>query len=144
VKLRSFQRSGPAGKINVTPLIDVVMVLIIFYLIVGKMASDRKAPVSLPSSAIGTSEEGGGKTIVLTIRDQSGKAQVLLDGAEITNIASLVPMLTGMDASKRVVQLRADKTLAYGAVAPVLEACRSAGIASVKLATQREHGKAGG
>jgi len=54
----------PTAKINVTPLIDVVMVLIIFYLIVGKLAAERQGHVQLPSSAVGVQAETHDPVIV--------------------------------------------------------------------------------
>src|SRR5262245_29295771 len=47
----------PFGEINVTPLIDVVMCLIIFYLLVGKLATDRKVQIKLPESTVGAEAE---------------------------------------------------------------------------------------
>ena len=44
---------GSAGHLNVTPLIDIVMVLIIFFLLVGQLAMDRKGAVDLPEAASG-------------------------------------------------------------------------------------------
>ena len=41
---------GSAGHLNVTPLIDIVMVLIIFFLLVGQLAMDRKGAVDLPEA----------------------------------------------------------------------------------------------
>lgn len=139
MRFRTFHHAPASGKINVTPLIDVVMVLIVFYLIVGKLAADRKAPVQLPASAVGQGEEGGDdrRPIVITLASSSAAARIELDGSRVADAAALRPLLEKLEASKRVVQVRADKGLSYGVVAPVLEACRGAGVASVKLATQR-------
>ena len=145
MRLRTLHHPAPTGKINVTPLIDVVMVLIIFYLIVGKLAADRRVPVSLPPSAIGAAGEGKTERnpIVITVsrpNTTSTAAAVSLDGTPITDLSTLTATLKGLEASTRIVQLRADKSLDYSAISPVLEACRGAGIASVKLATRRTEG----
>ena len=52
--------------VNATPLIDVVMCLIIFFLLVGKLASDRGAAVRLPESARGH-EEQAATILVVTV-----------------------------------------------------------------------------
>ena len=57
MRRRSITPHRSFGEVNVTPLIDVVMCLIIFYLMVGKLATDRKTPVTLPESAVGTQAE---------------------------------------------------------------------------------------
>jgi biopolymer transport protein ExbD len=142
MRLRSHHHPAPTGKINVTPLIDVVMVLIVFYLIVGKLAADRKVEVALPPSAIGAIDDGRGEREPIVITVSAGEnaataAQVMLDGALVTDVSTLQATLKGLDASSRIVQLRADKGLKYELVSPVLEACRGAGVASVKLATRR-------
>lgn len=144
MKFRTFHHAPSSGKINVTPLIDVVMVLIVFYLIVGKLAADRRAPVQLPVSAVGQGEESGGdrRPIVITVSATQAAPRIEVDGTPLAEIDDLRPRLDALDASERLVQVRADKGLSYGALAPIIDACRGAGVASVKLATQRA-GKGG-
>ena len=48
MRLRHRVHSGSFGKINVTPMIDVVMCLIVFYLIVGRLAADQRSGMRLP------------------------------------------------------------------------------------------------
>jgi len=141
VRQRPRQPHPPAGKINVTPLIDVVMVLIIFYLIVGKLASDRRTKVDLPPSSIGAADDGvAGLTITIQPR-AGGGAVVLVDGAEVP-LAGLEGVLRarGVKESGRLVQVRADRGLEYSAVSPIIAVCRAAGLASVKLVADRTEG----
>lgn len=147
--MRHKANSGTIGKLNVTPLIDVIMVLIIFYLIVGKLASDRLAMVDLPSSRIGEGESGGNRAIVISIvpggSGGSGGGEVTVDDQPV-KIAELAALLRAMGVGSvpegqikqaREVRLRADKGLPYGQVEPVLNACREAGVTAVKLVTDR-------
>jgi biopolymer transport protein ExbD len=131
-----------AGKINVTPLIDVVMCLIVFYLIVGKLAAEKRAKVDLPESKVGAPEEAGGGPVVTIAAigtDESSPVRVLVDGQDVT-IDQLVGSLQARGAKGGPVQIRADRRLAYARVAPVLDACRRAGLTSVRLTTQRTGG----
>jgi biopolymer transport protein ExbD len=57
-------RDVATEPVNVTPLIDVVMCLIIFFLIVGKLAGDQAALVRLPASTIGRGERDDRAVIV--------------------------------------------------------------------------------
>ena len=67
MRRRSIQPPGSSLEaINVTPLIDVVMCLIIFFLIVGKLSTDRGVPVRLPQSIRG-SEETSASVMIVTI-----------------------------------------------------------------------------
>lgn len=136
------------GKVNVTPMIDVIMVLIIFYLIVGKLAVDQSARVQLPAAFAGLTETQRGITLaVLPQSDAPGTPEepplVLLEGQPITLSAladALRIRMPELATGKQVVplHLRADKRLTYGAVQPVIEACRAAGITSIKLVASRD------
>jgi biopolymer transport protein ExbD len=59
-------RSTALEAINVTPLIDVVMCLIIFFLIVGKLAHEQGARVNLPATGLGTTDEDR-RAVVITV-----------------------------------------------------------------------------
>lgn len=138
-----LRHHAPAiGKINVTPLIDVVMVLIVFYLIVGKMASDRAAGVKLPGSTVGLTTDAAG-LVISVLPSPTGKPDVLVDGSPVAPDAlasAITARLGGASPSSVPVQVRADRRLPYGELAPVIDACRKAGLTSLKLVTQREGG----
>jgi biopolymer transport protein ExbD len=142
---------GEVGKVNVTPMIDVIMVLIIFYLIVGKLAVDQSARVQLPAAFAGLSETQRGITLAVLPQSDAPVAPgtpeepplVLLEGQPITLSAladALRIRMPELAEGKQVVplHLRADKRLTYGAVQPVIEACRAAGITSIKLVASRD------
>lgn len=132
-----FRRSPsptPAGKINVTPLIDVVMCLIVFYLIVGKLAADKKARVALPKSDIGHVERDG-KDLTITIVGSAGSPEFYVEGKP-TAIDAIETLLRGR-AEGTGVQVRADRRLPFADVSPVIDACRRVGLASVKLTAER-------
>mgnify|MGYP002778395515 CR=1 FL=1 len=128
--------------VNVTPLIDVVMVMIIFFLIVGKLATDADARLRLPQSGIGTTTQQPGRTITVTpsgasaAGDAFGGVEVRLEQQILRTGAELEAALRagGTDAP---VTLRAHRDLPFEAVAPVLAACSRAGIIGVRLATER-------
>lgn len=141
------------GKINVTPMIDVVMVLIVFYLIVGKMASDQRADLPLPPSATGVNETAEDALVIDVRRPMSvvdggggvegeqvvaGEPRLALAGAVIS-IGALEDALRAELSVRpdRAIRIRADRTLSYGAVEPAIEAARRAGARVVRLATER-------
>ncbi|MFN0011002.1 MAG: ExbD/TolR family protein [Phycisphaerales bacterium] len=139
--------------INVTPLIDVVMCLIVFFLIVGKLAADAGA-VRLPESGVGRNEAAE-SSIVISIAPARGgpddgsiawggaRARVFLDSVPMTSAAQLDTLLTaraaaaGAGGRAPAVQVRADRDLPYAAVEPALAAAGRAGITGVRLATER-------
>lgn len=135
MRFRPRHPQPPAGKINVTPLIDVVMVLIIFYLIVGKLASDNRAKVDLPPSRIGATDDSSQGLTITVQAAAGGSTRILVEGDEV-GVNALEGVLKERAAGKQV-QLRADRGLEYGAISPIIEACRAAGLPSVKLVADR-------
>jgi len=141
VKLRPHRRiASGSTKLNVTPLIDVVMVLIIFFLLVGKLASDRHAPVSLPASAAGVTEQNASALVISIALRESGGSTLTVNSDPVA-LADLTTVLRARAANAvSGVSIRADRRLAFAQVRPVLDACREAGLTSVRLATKRDGG----
>ena len=142
--------------VNATPLIDVVMCLIIFFLLVGKLATDRGAAVRLPDSSRGH-EESAATVLVVTITPLPAGAiianpadpraggfagigvAVEVDGQRIDDskaLESLVRAKLTQDAGASI-QIRADRELSFAAVEPVLRSCGNAGAKSVRLAAEK-------
>lgn len=141
------RRSPPrpvAAKINVTPMIDVVMVLIVFYLIVGKLASDQQADLPLPPSATGV-HESAEDALVIDVRRPARETQadtatprLSLAGTDLSLAALEQALRAELSAHPgRPVRIRADRALPYGAVEPAIEAARRAGATMVRLAAER-------
>lgn len=135
MRLRTFRRGSGASHVNVTPLIDVVMCLIIFYLMVGHLAAGRSSAVNLPSSTTGRSAEKSGPIVINIAPEEGAPEPAILIGEERVMQSQLTKILKDMSeiAPDAEVQIRADRTLSYGKIAPVLSACRDAGLVSVKL-----------
>lgn len=135
MRLRTLKRPGGAAHVNVTPLIDVVMCLIIFYLMVGHLAAGRSSNVNLPTSTTGRPPDKAAPIVINVAVDDRTNETVLLIGTERVLESQLTKILKEMSeiAPESEVQIRADRSLNYGKVAPILTACRDAGLVSVKL-----------
>src|SRR5262245_26062452 len=86
MRLRSFHPAHPFRKINVTAMIDVVMCLIVFYLIVGKLAADQRSAMRLPASATGADDKTQDVLVVNVMPGPAGAAgppRIVIDTAEI-------------------------------------------------------------
>lgn len=140
MKRRTLHAAHPFGHINVTPLIDVVMVMIVFYLIVGKLAADRLSPVELPESRAGSDAAAPEVLVVNVVPGPDGATSpaIVVEQTPVgpESLAAIIRERAGQDPETAVL-VRASRDLPYGAVAPVLQACREAGVASVRLAAER-------
>ncbi|MDB5406258.1 MAG: exbD [Rhodospirillales bacterium] len=116
-------------EINVTPFIDVMLVLLIIFMVAAPLAT-VDVPIDLPVSTA-TPQPRPDKPLFLTVR---GDASLALGGATVARDA-LAPALDAASAGDRQqrVFLRADKTVAYGDLTEVMNALRGAGYLKVAL-----------
>ena len=118
-----------AHEINVTPFIDVMLVLLIIFMVAAPLAT-VDLPVDLPSSSA-TAQKKPDKPTYVSI--QSDLA-VAIGETQVKRV-DLVRSLDAMpDASKdRFIFLRADRAVPYGELMDVLEILRAGGYSKIKL-----------
>jgi len=136
------QTQTSLAEINITPLVDVVLVLLIIFMISVPVLQSG-IEVAVPKTR--TVKEITEQRMVVTIdHDQ----QIFL-GDQPVNIHELPQRLqqAGGDPSRQVIYLRADQTVPFGAFASVMDAVKQAGITNVSIVTQpldTKSGAAGG
>ena len=120
--LRSRHGSAAMGDINVTPLVDVVLVLLLVFMVTAPMMS-RGIDVSLPVADQPQTDPEDRITVSVTAQGRVyiGDQPV----AEPLLVEQLKGRLEGM--ASRVVYLRADEGLRYGRVIEVVDAIKRAG-----------------
>ena len=125
---------GPITGINVTPLVDVVLVVLIIFMATAPMIARRAIRVEVPKVA--KSEKSATDALAVALND---KRELTLSGKP-TTLAELKRVLSAAIAAKpeQAVSLSADKTLPYGDVAELLDAVRSSGIKKVGLEVRRK------
>jgi biopolymer transport protein ExbD len=116
-------------EINVTPFIDVILVLLIIFMVAAPL-STVDLPIDLPTSTASPQKKPDKPTYV-SIKPDLG----LAIGEELVKRVNLVSTLDGMsDVSKdRPIFLRADRAVPYGELMNVLEILRSGGYSKIKL-----------
>ncbi len=119
------------AEINITPLVDVVLVLLVIFMITAPVLQSG-IEVNVPKTK--TVKEITEQRVVVTIdRDD----QIFLGDAPV-NIHDLPQKLRGpnVDPAKQVIYLRADQRVQFGAFASVMDAVKQAGITNVSIVTQ--------
>ncbi|MFB0490483.1 biopolymer transport protein TolR [Methylobacterium sp. OAE515] len=132
---RRGRRGGPINEINMTPFIDVVLVLLIIFMVAAPMMTVG-VPLDLPQSKASPLNSDV-KPITLSIR-QTG--QVFLGEDELTDEA-IIPKLneTAKTGTEERVFVRGDKRVDYGRVAQVMAIVTGGGFKKVALVTEPEH-----
>ena len=126
---------GQNSDINVTPFVDVMLVLLIIFMVTAPMLT-AGVPIDLPDSraeALKTEQ----KAITVSM---DGEGRIFLDDQELApgelgdRLAGLAPV-AGATGKPPLVTLRADRSLDYGRVVAVMGALNAAGFKSISLVT---------
>ena len=129
------QTRSAMAEINITPLVDVVLVLLLIFMLTAPVLQSG-IDVAIPhtrSTATLTEER-----MVVTI-DKNQNVYLQAGGADRQiNIAELPALLktSSKDPAKKTVYVRADERVQFGAFASVMEAVKSAGITNISIVTQ--------
>ena len=136
-KGRGRSRRVPMSEINVTPLVDVMLVLLIIFMITAPLLV-AGVPVDLPESRAGALDQQA--TPVQIALDRNGG--IFIDDEAVTN-AQLSDRLSAIAAEPappegRRIYLRADRSLDYGRVMRVMGELNRAGLNRVALVSVGE------
>ncbi|HXE73679.1 MAG TPA: biopolymer transporter ExbD [Candidatus Nitrosotenuis sp.] len=119
------------SEINVTPLTDVLLVLLIIFLITGSAITQPAHNITLPE--VVTREKAENAAIVIDIT-REGKTYVGQVAVSADKLEGLLSVLARRRQTDRVV-INADHDAYYGAVVTAMDAARGAGLEKIALAT---------
>ena len=136
-------------KFNLTPIIDIVFLLIIFLVVVCRQIDAENFEVSLPDKCLfaqSGADDSTGLTTITVTRDDSGKHIIFAVGAEQTNTsipADITAWLTEKinrqlktsPAAEKTICLRIDKDISYSNAQKALAAAAQSTAARIQLAT---------
>ena len=129
------QYSAPMSDINVTPFVDVMLVLLIIFMVTAPLLSVG-VPVDLPKTK--AQELSGNKEPLVISLNSKGK--IFLQETEI-KLDEIVPKLIAIskNAQKETIYLRGDKGLEYGAIMGVMGRLNVAGFNRISLVTDGDN-----
>ena len=124
--------SQPMGEINITPLVDVMLVLVVIFILAAPLVASS-IQLNLPR-ALGAASPTEAPPSVAVSMDASGK--IFLDDKPV-NAAQLADHFAQLARSRpeTELRLRADTTVPYGRVVEVMDAARQAGLNRIGFVT---------
>jgi biopolymer transport protein TolR len=132
------KKGGPMADINVTPMADIMIVLLIIFMVITPMLQ-KGVDVKLPQAGNTKDRKDEPKSIVVAIRKDS---TTYLGSAKLESQAQLLPQikerLQDLPEGARMIYLKADDALPYSEVMKVMDLCREAGVEEVALIAERK------
>jgi len=127
-RLERTQGAAPMSDINMTPLIDVMLVLLVIFMITAPLLVST-VPIDLPRAAGGSSAASVARSVELTI-DRNGAVYAggALQGTE--DLALLLQKAAKANADTEL-RLRADTAVPYGRVVEVMGLAQKAGLSRI-------------
>jgi biopolymer transport protein ExbD len=124
----SFESDDSITGINVTPLVDITLVLLIIFMVTTKIVLNQTVPLDLPKAATGTSDVQVVFSIIL-----AADGRTVVDGRPLANDDGILPLARdaqGQHPDLRAV-IKADAAVTHGRVIHVLDLLKQAKVAKI-------------
>jgi biopolymer transport protein TolR len=137
---RRHRRNPVMAEINVTPMVDVMLVLLIIFMVSAPLLTVG-VPIDLPQTKAASLDQADKEPLAVSVNT---KGQVFLQNSEI-KIDELVPKLQAIAAARgsnndERIYVRGDRNVEYGTVMKVMGRLSAAGFRRVALVTEVEQG----
>jgi biopolymer transport protein TolR len=134
-KRRGHRRSyTPMSEINVTPFVDVMLVLLIVFMVTAPLLTVG-VPVDLPKSQASAINEDS-EPLVITV-DREGKIYIQETEVPFDNLVARLNAITERKPDTRIF-VRGDREIAYGEIMRVMGRLNGAGFEKVALITEQD------
>jgi len=135
----SGNKGGSMADINVTPMADIMIVLLIIFMVITPMLQ-KGVDVRLPTASNTKERKDEPKTIIVAVK-QDGTTY--LNGIKMDNPAAdltraVKERLEEMADTAKVVYLKGDESLPYSEVMKVMDYCREAGVEEIALIAEQK------
>jgi len=134
---RRHRRNPVMSEINVTPMVDVMLVLLIIFMVSAPLLTVG-VPIDLPQTRASSLDQADKEPLAVSVNT---KGQIFLQNSEIP-LEELVPKLQAIaqarGGSDERIYVRGDRTVDYGTVMRVMGRLSAAGFRRVALVTEVE------
>ena len=130
----SNRRRTVLAQINVTPFVDVMLVLLIIFMITAPMM-EKGVDVALPEVENAPNLSAVKEPLIITV---TSKGQIMVGSNRVDSAVKLTPVLQQVlsERDDKTVYLEADKAVPYGQVVQVMAAVKRAGVARLGMVAQ--------
>ena len=136
---RRHRRNPVMSEINVTPMVDVMLVLLIIFMVSAPLLTVG-VPIDLPQTQAQSLDQADKEPLAISVNT---KGQVFLQNSEI-KLDELVPKLKAITEARgggdERIYVRGDRSVNYGTVMKVMGRLSAAGFRRVALVTEVEQG----
>jgi biopolymer transport protein ExbD len=133
-------KGGPVADINVTPMADIMIVLLIIFMVITPMLQ-KGVDVRLPVANRTKERKDEPKTITVAIKKDG---LTYLGGTPLQDRSTLIPevktRLEELAEGSKIVYLKADQELEYTEVMKVMDLLREAGVEEIALIAEARSG----
>jgi biopolymer transport protein ExbD len=132
------KKGGPMADINVTPMADIMIVLLIIFMVITPMLQ-KGVDVKLPQAGNTKERKDEPKSIVVAVKKDTTTylgSQKLDDQNQLQGLVK--ERLQDLPEGSRMIYLKADDQLPYAEVMKVMDLCREAGVEEVALIAERK------
>lgn len=135
---RGLGRSSVNADINVTPMADIMLVLLIIFMITTPLLQEG-VTVNLPDARNPLEDkEAGSEGAVVIALNRDGRLFLKKEPISDADLYDFLVKKYSAGEVNRTVYLRADETLNYGRVVEVVDGCRRAGVDRIGLMAELE------
>jgi biopolymer transport protein ExbD len=119
--------SGIISDINVTPLVDIMLVLLIIFMVTAKIIVSQALPLDLPKAASGQQVQ-----LVFGL-ELHANGDLYVDGKKVANDTAVLGLARESLAKNKELRavIRADKTVQHGRIIRVLDLLKQAGVSRI-------------
>lgn len=135
IRISDTDEESIVAEINITPLTDIFLVLLIIFMISSSAMLEGGLNVKLPSAKASTlAQNSSGNPLYITINKEG---QILIDkeAAEENNLSQAIKGALEKSSEKTVI-IRGDESIFLGKAVKIMDAARAAGAEKIAIATQ--------
>lgn len=135
---RGASRPVPMAEINIIPLVDVILVLLIIFMATTAFVKETGLKMNLPTAQTGQSAKETERDLTIALA-QNGA--ITLDGQPTNEAALAVALKARVQQNPRThVVIKGDEKIAYERIVRIMDLARQSGLTSVALGTRQSDG----